>query len=120
MDNLSEDIEILEEEKLDTSISFVQRGRQDVLNESEMGIPLVYNAFAASTSSRDFSNITLGEPQKCRDGRESYYTYPIYVINQPMSQRRYKEFVWLRNRLLTKYPGCIIQALPDKEGLTGY
>jgi len=85
-----------------------------------MGIPICHDTYIATSPAQDFKSISIGEPQKCRDGRESYYAYPIYVENQAVSQRRYNEFVWLRNQLLSKYPGCIIQALPDKEGITGY
>ena len=96
---MAEEIQFLEEEKLD---SFRAK-------------PETQPKFLQETP-----EIRVGDPQKCREGRESYYSYPILVRDQQVAQRRYSEFLWLKNTLNAKYPGCFTSALPEKEGVMAY
>lgn len=65
-------------------------------------------------------SLTIAEPERIKEGRDSYYVYPIYHKSRLLSTHRYKEFVWLRNELSIHFPACAAPALPDKEGVIGY
>jgi PX domain len=103
------DISDLEEDK---QIKNVSRNRSHLLEESEFAGP--------STVSIVITDLSLGEPQKVREGRDGYYVYPVIVQGKVLSLHRYKEFVWLKNELSILYPASATPALPDKEGVIGY
>ena len=106
------DISDLEEDK-SIPRPIISKNRSHLLEESE---------FEPSTIkiNTEGLQITVGEPQKIREGRDGYYVYPIISKNNVLSNHRYKEFVWLRNVLSLQHPACATPSLPDKEGVIGY
>jgi sorting nexin-1/2 len=84
------------------------------------GFPDESEYVRAVPSCTEFSDLTLGEPQRVREGRDGYFVYPLLLKSQVTSYHRYKEFVWLRNELNAHFPACSTPALPDKEGVIGY
>lgn len=107
------DISDLEEERKQESGLSISSNRRGLFEESEFDEKPQY--FYA-----EIKNISIGEPQKVKEGRDGYFIYPILEGNVAISHHRYKEFVWLRNELSIHYPACATPALPEKEGVIGY
>ena len=70
--------------------------------------------------SSETDSISLGEPSRVKEGRDSYMIYPIILNSSITSHHRYKDFEWLRQELNKKYPACSTPALPEKEGVSSY
>mmetsp|Transcript_10365 Transcript_10365/g.10338 ORF Transcript_10365/g.10338 Transcript_10365/m.10338 type:complete len:90 (-) Transcript_10365:1930-2199(-) len=83
------DIESLEEEKINPGSGSYAKPRNRYSIESDL--PNRSQSFQSNI--QDYQDITLGEAQKHREGRESYYTFPIYHNGTLLVHRRYREFV---------------------------
>eukprot|EP01064_Diplonema_japonicum_P016013 TRINITY_DN24053_c0_g1_i1.p1 TRINITY_DN24053_c0_g1~~TRINITY_DN24053_c0_g1_i1.p1 ORF type:complete len:391 (+),score=109.14 TRINITY_DN24053_c0_g1_i1:34-1206(+) len=67
----------------------------------------------------------VGDPRKV-GGITGHWTYsvetktslPSYRQRQMKVDRRFNDFVWLRDQLIAKFPGCIIPPIPEKA-ITG-
>lgn len=69
-------------------------------------------------------SITVTNPQKLKDklgvAYTSYYvnvttTKSVFAVKNCNVQRRFKDFCWLEEELIKKFPGCIIPPIPDKK-----
>lgn len=70
--------------------------------------------------STSLNHIQVAAPEKYNDGLEAYFRYPLYDNNQLLTHHRYTHFEWLKNQLNSRYPGCIVPSLPEKEGISAY
>jgi len=67
--------------------------------------------------------VSVANPSKVGDGINSYFTYevttktslPQYAHGQFVVTRRFRDFDWLHNQLVSKYPGAIVPPLPEKH-----
>jgi hypothetical protein len=48
-----------------------------------------------------------------------YKVFPIHVDHMQKASHRYTDFEYIREKLIQKYPGCVVPSLPDKEGVKG-
>jgi hypothetical protein len=69
---------------------------------------------------QQLAGISIDQAEKVSSFGGSYWQYPIFVNGQRMSCHRYSDFVCLRGRLVTAFPGCCTPTLPDKQGLSSY
>lgn len=83
------DLESLEEEKINSDIGNYSRNRNRYSSESDTGARNNPNSSQIS----DYQDLSIGEAQKHREGRDSFYTFPIYHNENLLVHRRYREFV---------------------------
>ncbi|XKL61870.1 hypothetical protein PGB90_001703 [Kerria lacca] len=85
-----------------------------------------FKLYAEDEMSRDFTSdikITLDSPQRCTEAFETFLSYKItveasrfdYKESQYVIRRRYKDFLWLRNKLVETFPTRLIPPLPNKH-----
>ena len=69
-------------------------------------------------------SVSVTNPQKLKDklgvAYTSYYvnvttTKSVFSIKNCNVQRRFKDFCWLEEELIKKFPGCVIPPIPDKK-----
>jgi len=69
--------------------------------------------------------VTVSNPSKQGEGMSAYFTYevttktslPQFQFGQFSVSRRFRDFDWLHNQLINKFPGAIVPALPEKQDL---
>ncbi|KAI9145997.1 Vps5 C terminal like-domain-containing protein [Paraphysoderma sedebokerense] len=68
--------------------------------------------------------IDVSEPTKVESAISPYITYKVRTKtscpgfkNESIVNRRYSDFLWLFNRLVTKYPGVIVPPVPEKQSI---
>jgi len=67
--------------------------------------------------------VQVCNPQKQNDKSRAYVAYTLRVKKlkdgvETSTFRRYSDFLWIHDNLLTKYPSCVIPPMPEKA-LTG-
>lgn len=88
-------------------------------SSSGLSFPTDYPRSLNSGSTPSHS-LSVAAPEKYNDGLEAYFRYPLYDNNQILTYHRYMHFEWLRNQINSRYPGCIVPSLPEKEGISAY
>jgi len=68
-------------------------------------------------------DVQVTNPQKQTDKSRSYVAYTLKVRKmsdgvESSTFRRYSDFLWIHDALLSKYPSCVIPPMPEKS-LTG-
>jgi len=68
-------------------------------------------------------DVQVCNPQKQNDKSRSYVAYTLRVKKmrdgvETSTFRRYSDFLWIHDTLLSKYPSCVIPPMPEKS-LTG-
>ncbi|KAI9199367.1 Vps5 C terminal like-domain-containing protein [Polychytrium aggregatum] len=69
--------------------------------------------------------VSVGEPQKVGDAINPHMIYKVRTkTNDPAFRnaefsvsRRYRDFLWLYNQLVNRYPGAIVPPVPEKHAL---
>lgn len=69
--------------------------------------------------------ITVADPVKQGDGVGAYVSYKVVARNKRQGARsevirRFRDFVWLQQRLRSQYRGTIVPALPEKNVVEKY
>ncbi|KAL1922373.1 uncharacterized protein VTP21DRAFT_9912 [Calcarisporiella thermophila] len=70
-------------------------------------------------------DITVGEPQKIGDPINAHIVYKVrtkttstkFKSQDITVQRRYRDFLWLYNQLVTDHPGIIVPPVPEKHAI---
>ncbi|XP_050314659.1 sorting nexin-7-like [Anthonomus grandis grandis] len=71
--------------------------------------------------------VKIDNPEKHLDTMETYITFRVttrsarieFSDHEYVVRRRYKDFLWLRHRLIECHPFCIVPPLPAKHSLIG-
>ncbi|KAH8485347.1 hypothetical protein H0E87_026956 [Populus deltoides] len=78
-----------------------------------------------SPSSQPYLSVSVTDPVKLGNGVQAYISYrvitktnlPEYQGHEKIVIRRYRDFVWLRDRLFDKFKGVFIPPLPEKSAV---
>jgi len=76
----------------------------------------------ASASEPRYRQVTVSDPEKVAEGITGYIIYKVsaesaFIDRTYVCRRRYSDFEWLFAELVTRYPGVIIPALPEKKAV---
>ncbi|CBY18443.1 unnamed protein product [Oikopleura dioica] len=71
--------------------------------------------------------VIVANPEKSQTPMESYITYEVktetarleYAASSLCIRRRFQDFIWLKEKLETHHPGCLIPPLPSKQHMKG-
>lgn len=61
--------------------------------------------------------VTVSDPQTENEGRRDQFTTYLVSTHKTSVRRRYSDFQWLYNRLLTEFPGGIVPMIPHKMAM---
>jgi hypothetical protein len=69
-----------------------------------------------------FASVTVTEPEKVADGVNGFVQYRVaaestLIARSYACRRRYREFEYLYQELVAKYPGAIVPPLPEKKSV---
>jgi len=76
----------------------------------------------ASASEPRYRQVTVSDPEKVAEGLTGYIVYKVsaesaFIDRTYVCRRRYSDFEWLFAELVTRYPGVIVPALPEKKAV---